>query len=313
MVPALFFKHAHVLVDHGSEKQKITLKQNETTITFFKNRNEVNVQNENFIQTEILPVTPIELKGKIFIPFQYVTQKMGMSLLECSPPHRINLMTNNCSWNPNAFYWNGPSNKKRVALTFDDGPDRYYTPKILDILCKKNVPATFFVIGEQVGKHPELMKRMVMEGHEIGNHGFSHTGFDELTASELIQEITSTEAEIYSYTGKFSSILRPPFGLVTQPDIRIIHDLGYKSIMWTIDTRDWTGLSEEAILSIVNRELTEGAIILQHCFQSYTHKLDGTVKALPVMIENLKNEGYEIVTISKLFESQFWPIKGGKE
>jgi peptidoglycan-N-acetylglucosamine deacetylase len=302
MIPALFFKHADVLVDYERVQQCITLKQNKTIITFFKDQYEVLVQNENLIKSETLAVTPLEIDGKIFIPFQFVTQNLGMYFLECSPPLRINLVTNHSAGYHKPVFYKGPANKKRVALTFDDGPDEVYTPKILDILNEKKIQATFFVIGQQVSEAPEIVKRIMNEGHEIGNHSWSHPNFMELTASELIKEIKSAETEINSLTGKFTSILRPPYGFVTKSDIQIINDLGYKVIMWSVDTLDWTGLTDAEIISIVNRDLTEGAIILQHSFQSSTSKLDGTVKALPVIIDKLINEGYEIVTISKLFE-----------
>jgi peptidoglycan/xylan/chitin deacetylase (PgdA/CDA1 family) len=302
MIPALFFKHANVLVDYEREVQCITLKQNKTTITFFKDQYEVLVQNENQIKKETLAVAPLELQGKIFIPFQYVTQNLGMSFSECFSPLRVDLVTNHSARSHQAVFYKGPANKKRAALTFDDGPDEVYTPKILDILNEKKIQATFFVIGQQVSKAPEMFKRIMNEGHEIGNHSWSHPNFIELTASELIKEIKSTEAEIHSHTGKFTSILRPPYGFVTKSDIQTINDLGYKVIMWTVDTLDWTGLTDKEIISIVNRDLTEGAIILQHSFKSSTSKLDGTVKALPVIIDKLINEGYEVVTISKLFE-----------
>ena len=102
--------------------------------------------------------------------------------------------------------------------------------------------------------------------------------------------------------GKSTSILRPPYGLFTKSDIQIINELGYKVILWSVDTLDWCGLTNEEIISIVDRDLTEGAIILQHCFYSTTGRLDGTVKALPEIIDKLINEGYEIVTVSKLLE-----------
>lgn len=302
MISALFFKHANVLVDFEKEKQCITLKQNKTIITFIKDQYEVLVQTENHITNETLVVTPLELDGEIFIPFQYVTHTLGMSILQCLPPLRINLVTNHSTRSHNAVFYNGPANKKRAALTFDDGPDAVCTPKILDILNDKKIQATFFVIGEQVRRVPEMLKRIINEGHEIGNHSWSHPNFNELTASELIKEIKSAEIEINSHTGQFTSILRPPYGFVTESDIQIINDLGYKVIMWSVDTLDWTGITDEEIISIVNRDLAEGAIILQHSFKTTTGILDGTVKALPVIIDTLTQEGYELVTISTLLE-----------
>lgn len=302
MIPALFFKHTSVLVDYDGDQQSITLKKNNIIITFYKDQFKVLVVKENQSKYETLVVTPFELDNKIFIPFQYVTQKLGMSILEYSTPGRINLVTNDSIKIKGNVFYKGPINKKMAALTFDDGPDIIYTPKILDILNEKKIKATFFVIGQQVRYQPEMLKRIINEGHEIGNHSWSHPNFIELTTSQLKNEIESTETEIRSLIGKSTSILRPPYGLFTKSDIQIINELGFKVIMWSVNTMDWTGLTSEEIISIVNRDLTGGAILLQHSFQSSTGRLDGTVKALPVIIDNLINEGYEIVTIPKLLE-----------
>ncbi|MGG0655335.1 polysaccharide deacetylase family protein [Rummeliibacillus pycnus] len=302
MISALFFKHANVLVDYEREQQTIILKQNNTTITFFKDQYEVLVQNDSLIKNETLSVAPLNLDGKIFIPFQYVVQNLRMSILEYSPPHKINLMTNHSARPLRAVFYKGSANKKMAALTFDDGPDEIYTPQILDILEEKKVKATFFVVGQQVRWQPEVFKRILREGHEIGNHSWSHPNFIELSTSELKNEIKSTETEIRSHTGKSTTLLRPPYGFITNSDIQIINELGYKIIMWSVDTLDWSGLTNEEIMSIVNRDLTEGAIILQHSFKSAPGRLDGSVKALPEIIDKLIREGYEIVTIPMLLD-----------
>ena len=303
MIPAIFFKHTKVLVDGDGEQQSITLKKNNITITLYVNHFVVLLEEDNQIKYDTIAATPFKYGGKIFIPFQYVSQKLGFSILEC-PNQSISLLTGPSCKNDETVFYKGRinKNKKRASLTFDDGPDNINTPRILDILFDKKVPATFFVIGQQISYHPEIFKRMINEGHEVGNHSWSHPNFIELTASEIKNEIESTEAVIRSYMGKSTSILRPPYGLFTNMDIQIINDLGYKVILWSVDTLDWSGLTTEEIISIVDRDLTEGAIILQHCFYSTKGTLDGTIKALPEIIDKLINEGYEIVPVSMLLE-----------
>ncbi|QED49912.1 polysaccharide deacetylase family protein [Cytobacillus dafuensis] len=302
MIPALFFKHTYVLVDCDREQQSITLKKNNLTITFYKEQFVVLLEEENQTKYDTLVVMPFEYDEKIFVPFQYVSQKLGMSILECSNSHTIKLLTNLSFKNDETVFYKGRANKKRAALTFDDGPDIINTPRILDILYEKKVQATFFVIGQQVRYYPEIFKRIINEGHEVGNHSWSHPNFIELTTAEIKNEIESTEEVIRSHMGRSTSILRPPYGFFAKSDIQIINELGYKVILWSVDTLDWFGLTNEEIISIVDRDLTEGAIILQHCFHSTTGRLDGTVKALPKIIDKLINEGYEIVTVSMLLE-----------
>jgi len=302
MVPALFFKHTYALVDYDGEKRSIKLEKNDIKITFFKDQFVVLIEKGNQLKNETLKISPIEINEEIFIPFQFVTQILKMSILECSTGGSINLRTNNSVKSNETVFYKGQKNKKMAALTFDDGPDDIYTPQILDILEEKKVKATFFVVGQQVRWQPEIFKRILREGHEIGNHSWSHPNFIELTTSELENEIKSTETEIRSHTGKSTTLFRPPYGFITNSDIQIINELGYKIIMWSVDTLDWSGLTNEEIMSIVNRDLTEGAIILQHSFKNITGKLDGTVKALPEIIDKLIREGYEIVTIPMLLD-----------
>ncbi len=203
------------------------------------------------------------------------------------------------SKNPTGMTFMGNSSKKRIALTFDNGPEDIYTTKILDILRQKNVKATFFVLGEQTKTHPELLKQIHREGHAIGNHSWDHAQLPDLTNQQLIENIQSTTAEIEKITGVKTTLFRPPYGDIKDQQVATIHNLGYHSIMWTIDTEDWRGASAEDILSRVNQNVAPGGIVLQHTF-SEPGKLDGTVEALPQIIDQLRSQGYEFVTVPTL-------------
>ncbi|MFC3883992.1 polysaccharide deacetylase family protein [Bacillus songklensis] len=216
---------------------------------------------------------------------------------------RTFIETNTPSSGKPIVYQKGDTTEKRIALTFDDGPDRIYTPQILDILREKGVPATFFVVGQQVKRFPELTQRIVREGHSIGNHTWSHPKLPKLTTSQVIQQVQSTQEEIERVTGMKSDLFRPPYGAYTAADIRVLDEHGYRSILWSVDTVDWSGLSAEEILSIVNRDKSPGGIILQHGFEALNGELDGSVQALPKMIDQLREEGYEFVTVQTLLDS----------
>ncbi|OIK12667.1 polysaccharide deacetylase [Bacillus sp. MUM 116] len=190
--------------------------------------------------------------------------------------------------------------KKRVALTFDDGPDNYYTPRILNILRAKGVHATFFMVGKQAKSYPDMVKRIVAEGNAIGNHSWDHPKLWTLSKQQVMQEIVSTQNEIQQITGQRTTLFRPPYGRVTPAEVTLIHDLGYRVIDWSVDTLDWAGTPAPTILQYVKREVSPGGIILEHCLAGHPGELNGTLQALPQIIDHLKAQGYEFVTIPTL-------------
>ncbi|BCJ87038.1 polysaccharide deacetylase family protein [Effusibacillus dendaii] len=208
---------------------------------------------------------------------------------------------------PGVVFYKGDSSLKRVALTFDDGPDNYYTPKILEILHQKHVKATFFVVGMTAKRHPSVLKRIVKEGHSLGNHGWGHARIPKLTDDRIVQELTKAEDTIESITGLRPDIYRPPYGDLTAANVGLLHQLGFRVVDWSVDTEDWRGLSDQQILSNVHKQVSPGAIILLHSL-SRRGKLDGALKALPQMIDQLQAEGYEFVTVQTLLEKQSLPI-----
>lgn len=201
---------------------------------------------------------------------------------------------------PGVVFYKGNSNLKRLALTFDDGPDNYYTPRILDILRAKGVHGTFFMVGKEAKRFPDMVKRIVKEGHAIGNHSWDHPKLWTLNNQQITQEIVSAENEIQRITGRRSGLFRPPYGRVTPADVSLIHHLGYRIIDWSVDTLDWKGTPAPTILKFVNGEVSPGGIILEHCLAGHPGELDGTLQALPHIIDNLRAQGYEFVTVPTL-------------
>ncbi|MBJ8055420.1 polysaccharide deacetylase family protein [Bacillus cereus] len=305
MVPVLFLKYAGILVDYNSKNHSIVLKKDKFLLTLFKNqcKSDVFIEGSKTVLHDSLLTAPIEINDTIYIPFFYVVQRLELVVWSNMEIPRIYLITNSLpKWNSNVYY-RGAAAGNKIALTFDDGPDDYYTPKILDLLENKKVPATFFVVGQQIQWCPSMLKRVVKEGHALGNHSWSHPKFTNLTTSQIKEEISRTENEITILTGeRKTTLFRPPYGEFTNADLNFISELGYKLIMWSVDTLDWTGLSAEEIIAIVRQDLSPGAIVLQHSLKMSPGILDGTVKALPILIDELIAKGYEFVTIDRLLK-----------
>ena len=181
--------------------------------------------------------------------------------------------------------------KKVVALTFDDGPDGNTTPQALDILAKHKIKATFFVQGKNIAGNESILKRMQSEGHEVGNHSWNHPILTKLSLEDAKQQLTDTEDAITKVLGKSSKLMRPPYGAISD-DIRNSLDLSF--IMWDVDSLDWKSKNEAAILTEIQRQTTDGSIILMHDIHQTS------VNSLPRVIEYLQGQGYSFVTVSEL-------------
>ncbi|WP_214695752.1 MULTISPECIES: LysM peptidoglycan-binding domain-containing protein [unclassified Exiguobacterium] len=191
---------------------------------------------------------------------------------------------------------------KVVALTFDDGADGANTNKILDILAKNNVKATFFLTGSGANNHPQYIKNIAAKGHQLGNHSYTHPDFTKLTATQMKSELDRTEALIKSLTGKTTKpIFRAPFGAVNSTVLNDVGAAGYGyTIQWNIDTIDWKGLTASQINTKVQTNIKPGSIVLMHTGAG----APGTPLALPTMISQLKAKGYQFVTVSQLLAYQ---------
>ncbi|KLU64216.1 peptidoglycan-N-acetylglucosamine deacetylase [Desulfosporosinus acididurans] len=190
-------------------------------------------------------------------------------------------------------YYMAHTQEKVVALTFDDGPDPIDTPQVLEILKEKEVRATFFVLGQAVKDNPRLLKRLANEGHEIGNHSYDH----DYKQQRLLKEISQTDDEVYAATGIHTYFYRPPGGFLSKAQLESIKKNGHVVALWSVDSKDWRNPGVNQIVKNVMNNVFPGAIILMH--DGGYHRTQ-TVKALGLIIDSLKREGYRIVTLSEL-------------
>ncbi|MGM0369171.1 MAG: polysaccharide deacetylase family protein [Bacillota bacterium] len=201
--------------------------------------------------------------------------------------------------NEQTVYTKGPS-KLKTALTFDDGPDPTYTPQVLDVLKKYNVKATFFLVGSQVQKYPEITSRIFEEGHTIANHSWSHKDLTKLDDQQLSTEVLATENIIEDTIQKETGLLRPPYGFISQNLIDKMKRMNYKIINWSLDSLDWQAQEKQDVLNKTIPYLDKGAIILFHSAGGRDQSLAPTIKALPIIIEKLKTNDIELTTVDGL-------------
>lgn len=209
------------------------------------------------------------------------------------------------SWTP--FQWverynyafSGPYNKAEIALTFDDGPDPVFTPLILDKLKKYGVKATFFLLGTNMEKFPEFVKRISEEGHVIANHTYSHVNLTQVSDQEYHNQIQRSNEIIQNLVGYKPKFFRPPYGAINENQLQWATEQGMMVTQWSVDTLDWQGLSAENITSTVEANAFPGSIVLQHNAQGVP--LQGSVDALDLFIPQLQANGVRFVTLPEMF------------
>jgi peptidoglycan/xylan/chitin deacetylase (PgdA/CDA1 family) len=190
---------------------------------------------------------------------------------------------------------------KKIALTFDDGPHPVKTPKILSILEKHGVRATFFIVGSLAEYHPEIVKKEAELGHELANHSYTHPRFSKLTEEEMKAEIAKTDEIIKKAAGVTPRLFRPPEGAYSPGIVSVAASLGKETVIWTVDTMDWARCPTEKIVENVKANVTFGSIILFHdCTRDGTF----TLEALELLLPYLKSQGYEFVTVSELISAE---------
>jgi peptidoglycan-N-acetylglucosamine deacetylase len=191
----------------------------------------------------------------------------------------------------NSVHVDGPY----IAMTFDDGPSATLTPKLLDLLAAHHIKATFFVIGENVAEHPEIVARAAREGHEIANHSWSHPNFGKMSDESVRRQLQQTDNAIKSATGKRPTLLRPPYGSITAREKRWIHDeFGYQIILWDVDPYDWKRPGPAVVRARILKETRPGSIVLSHDIHP------GTIEAMPSTFNELEAKGFKFVTVSEL-------------
>ncbi|WP_301405397.1 polysaccharide deacetylase family protein [Enterococcus entomosocium] len=191
------------------------------------------------------------------------------------------------------------TSKKYVALTFDDGPNDTSTIKLLEKLKKENIKATFFVLGQMVDRNPEVAKQIVREGHEIGSHSYTHPDLTQLHPKEIKEEVLKTDKAVFHATGVLPKIFRPPYGAINGSVAQII---GLPIIQWNVDSEDWKVSNKELIVNKVVQTVEHGSIILIHDI----HEI--SVDSIPDMVNHLRKNGYEFVTVSELLSYSQKPL-----
>jgi peptidoglycan-N-acetylglucosamine deacetylase len=182
-----------------------------------------------------------------------------------------------------------------VAMTFDDGPHPQNTPRLLDMLRARNIKATFYVIGRSVDAYPQILRRTVAEGHEIGNHSNSHPLLTKLSDEKLRAEVQLCQDAVVRAAGIKPITLRPPYGGLLQRQRELVHaEFGYPIILWSVDPLDWKRPGPSVVSSRIIAGANSGAIILAHDLHGQT------VDAMPATLDNLLRRGFKFVTVSQL-------------
>ena len=180
---------------------------------------------------------------------------------------------------------------KYVALTFDDGPSPRCTPQLLDGLRDLGAKATFFVVGCQAVKDPDIVRRIADEGHQVGNHSYVHAALDQLTPAQALADLEKNDALLRELLGDGDYWVRPPYGLLTDDEAA---RLTVPLVNWSVDTEDWRTKNCDKILDVIYRCTGDGDIVLLH--DRYLNTVEATLKA----IAHLQQQGYVFVTVSEL-------------
>ena len=182
-----------------------------------------------------------------------------------------------------------------IAMTFDDGPSAALTPRLLDILKQRNIKATFFLIGQNAAANPDIVRRILADGHEIGNHSWTHPQLSKLSDDGVTTEISKTQDAIKEASGFTPTILRPPYGAITARQREWIESrFGLSIILWSVDPFDWKRPGASVITQRILSQVRPGAIILSHDI----HKQ--TIDAMPATLDALAAKGYKFVTVTEL-------------
>lgn len=186
-----------------------------------------------------------------------------------------------------------------VALTFDDGPHPRLTPILLDLLKARGMIATFYVLGDRVQRHPELVRRMLAEGHEVGNHSWSHPVLSNHGDARVLQELDDTTRIVYGVTGKVPVTMRPPYGALTRRQRQMVQDSRkLPTILWSVDPRDWRRPAHQVVSDRILRGVRPGGIVLAHDIHP------STIRAVPAVLDGLEARGLRTVSVSQMLG---WP------
>lgn len=202
-----------------------------------------------------------------------------------------------------AFCNNSLETEKKIALTFDDGPSEF-TLEVLELLKKHNAKATFFCIGKNIEKHPEIVKQIITEGHLVGNHSYSHSKFfDFYNAKQITEEIKKTDGLLEKFTSKKINFFRPPYGVTTPSIRRALKITGHKTIGWNIRSLDGGTKNQELILNRIIKRVSPGGIVLLH--DTALH----SVLVLEQFLQFLQQNNYKVISIEELLNLKAYEIE----
>jgi len=197
----------------------------------------------------------------------------------------------------------GCRDSRRIALTFDDGPNPPYTGQILDVLANAQARATFFIEGAAVEANPDVVRRELALDMAVGSHSYAHsTALPDMSNSDFADDLDRAERSIRSVTGFPPALYRPPYGHTSDTMLEVLRSEGYTSIGWDIDSEDWSDASADTIVANVLDQAHPGAIVLMHDGGLGGGHSDrtATLAALPRIIDGLRGQGYDLVTVPEL-------------
>lgn len=191
---------------------------------------------------------------------------------------------------------------KMLALTYDDGPNDAHTPHLLEVLAKHGARATFFMLGRQVQRAPQIARAVAEGGHEIGNHSYTHPNLIFCSRAQIAAQIETCARILHDTVGAHSNLFRPPFGGRTPQVLAVAREKGLVPVMWRVSAKDWNRDSAETVSARVARQVRDGDVVLMHDGDHLTMGVDRsqTVKATGMLLERFGGQGYEFVTISEM-------------
>ena len=193
------------------------------------------------------------------------------------------------------YFYNGVSDGDSVALTFDDGPNLQWTRSILQVLKEKKVPATFFLLGDNVRQNPEIVKEIIEAGCEVGNHSYDHSNMGKLGEEKVKEQITKTQDEIKNACGVEPKVMRAPYGVASATVAKVAYQMRLDMFFWSLDTDDWRKtVTAENMVEKVLKDIKPGSIILMH------DKSQKQVDALKAIIDPIRAKGLRFVTCSDI-------------
>lgn len=192
--------------------------------------------------------------------------------------------------------------EKVVALTFDAAWGADKTQGILDILHEHGVDGTFFLVGFWIDKYPDMVKKIAESGCDIGNHSNNHLNMSSLDKDKIAEELDYVTQRVNELTGQTTKFFRPPFGDYNNTLMDVVEQKSMIGVQWSVDSLDWKGISATEIVSRVTKNVTNGSIILFH------NNSDNILEALPLVIANLKNQGYKMVALSDMVYTENYTI-----